>query len=263
MSVKWVAENADNFKRDVLRDFCFGALELEQQFARFDLSGSISFPIISGLLGEGSNKGPLWQLKDTAHHLFQREPRKSSAGNYLDWSIGFLFHECVKIREASYQAQNYAPQLTFFAGAGKKVSGMGKQLLKITGRGNAAMRQYVDTARELVRSACKLFCEYLKNESGSRPLARLIYDREELLRQVFRELYPTLLISVYGNAPELCPLEAAKSLEESGHAANAREALAKALSINPHSKIVLELSNALQAKKTGRSAKEIADAANL
>lgn len=249
MPARWITENAENFKRDVLRGFCLCAVELEQQFTRFELSGSLSFPIISSLLGEDSNKGPLWQLKDTAHHLFQHGPRNSGAGNYLDWSIGFLFHECVKIREESYQAQNYAPQLISFARAGKKISGPEKQLLKIAVRGTAFMRQYVDTARELVRAACELFCGYLKDESGNRPLARLIYDREELLRQVFKELYPILLASIYGSALELCPLEAARSLEESGHAAKAKEALALAMSINPHNTIALELSNSLRAKK--------------
>jgi hypothetical protein len=71
MSNTWFEEKRDEFCRDLLRDYCLSVETLERLFQEFDRSGKMVFEELRDLLGEEMNKGLLWRLKDTAHHLFR------------------------------------------------------------------------------------------------------------------------------------------------------------------------------------------------
>jgi tetratricopeptide (TPR) repeat protein len=224
------------YKRDLLRDYCLVSAELGAQFSRFHTSGSLSFSIIQGIIGDNFSKGLLWRLKDTAHHLFDAGEAESRAGGEngsleadspgaaLDWCIGFLFHKCFIIMEASYQLQKYYP-------AAKALNR--PPLLAQASDVRQHLERLISGTEELLCSANRLFCEYLAGDKNNRQLARLIYDREALLRSVFKELYPELLRGIFGPSQEKAFLEAAWSLFEGGQAARAEKALRKALEINP------------------------------
>ena len=230
------------YKRDILRDYALAAAVLEEQFSRFQKSGAISFSILQGVLGESFSKGLLWHLKDTAHHLFAHSESTSLEGQYLDWTIGFLFHECMIMLESSYQLQKYYPAAQSFAsnspdatlcGDDSCMLGVRDSLGKLAGDTQANLAQMIIRIRQLMGAINRLMCAYLKGESNNRPLARLIYDREELLRFVFGGLYEDLLQSIFGPQQEKAVLEAAISLFESGHMARAARAAEKALAMNP------------------------------
>lgn len=230
------------YKRDILRDYALAAADLEEQFRRFQDSGVISFSMLQGILGESNSKGLLWHLKDTAHHLFDKEDT-SLEGQYLDWAIGFLFHECLIILESSYQLQKYYPAAQSFltgqelgrAGASEPVdiTEMQKRLSLLAEETQDNMSRMIGRVRQLISVINRLMCAYLAGEGGNRALARLIYDREELLRTVFKDLYDELLLSVFGPEQEKAVFEAAMSLYESGHMARAERAAQKALALNP------------------------------
>lgn len=60
------------------------------------------------VLGTENNKGALWQLKDRCCQLWPREDRSQPAsGVRLDWLIGSLFHEAVKLKENLCLLNNY------------------------------------------------------------------------------------------------------------------------------------------------------------
>ena len=82
---------------------------LEEQFETFDREGSVSFEVLDDLIGTKMNKGLLWRLKDTAHLLFRNEEGDPLSGRFLDWGMGYIFHEAFKLREDAYQNLNYAP----------------------------------------------------------------------------------------------------------------------------------------------------------
>ena len=111
MSTNWLLSKQDSFVRDVLRDFCQVASALESHFAEYDASGEVSFHFFNDILGRQNSKGLLWRLKDTAHLLFRNESSKTSVlGEYLDWALGYIFHECIKLKEDAYQQMNYKPR---------------------------------------------------------------------------------------------------------------------------------------------------------
>lgn len=245
------------YKRDILRDYALSSSELEAQFARFEKSGTISFSILRGLLGEAHSKGILWRLKDTTHHLFNSGADTSPAFKHLDWAIGFLFHECVIILECSYQMQKYYPAAQGFiqsiqngnsASAGnlrKSKQALG-QLVEETQRNLSRM---IERIKYLLEATNSLMCVYLENQKTNKALARLIYEREELLRPVFKGLYNELLSKIYGDAPEQLYSEAASSLFESGQLAKAARAAEKALELGqncPQAREILDKCAALR-----------------
>lgn len=240
------------YKRDILRDYALASAELSAQFARFDHSGVISFSIIRGILGEAHSKGLLWQLKDSAHLLFDLGNDTSLTGQSLDWSIGFLFHECVIVLESSYQMQKYYPAAQDFMrspeqfadhplSAAAGLPEMQQGLRRLAGETQDNLARSIGRIRRLLDGINLLLCAYLAGESHNRPLARLFYDREELLRQVFKEHYPALRAAVFGPNPERPLIEAAWSLLESGHIVRAQRAVEKALAQNPASTEAAEL----------------------
>lgn len=255
-------DKQDVYKRDILRDYALASAELSAQFDRFEESGMLSYAILRGLLGEAHSKGLLWQLKDTAHHLFDLGNGTSRAGEHLDWAIGFLFHECIIIQESGYQMQKYYPAAQDFmrnpdtrpdrlpAGAdpmGPDLNGksdleeMRQGLRRLAVETQDSLARGIGRVRRLLEGINLLMCAYLAGESRNRPLARLFYDREDLLRAVFKDCYDTLLLAVFGPEPGRALLEAACSLFESGHLARAERAAQKALVQNPASLEAAEL----------------------
>lgn len=240
MQTSWQEDKRPIYLRDMLRDYCLTAAELEAQFARFHATGTLSYSIMRGIMGDEFSKGLLWHLKDSAHHLF-KDGAESSAGAALDWAVGFLFHECVIILESSYQLQKYYPAakaMIMEAGEGKAsavsgLKGVRRVLLEQAAYTQDTLSSMVARAEKLLSAINGIFCYYLAGEADNRHLARLIYDREELLRSVFKELYPKLLQIIYGETQEKLMLEAARSLLDGGRAAKARRAADRALDINP------------------------------
>jgi hypothetical protein len=224
-------------RRDLLRDFCLTAHSLEEQFSRFDASGSLSFTIISEVIGNESNKGLLWHVKDNSSLLFINIHLSAAAGQ-LVWTIGDIFHECVQVMEAAYQLRHYVPKLAALTRLhptdADEFSGIEESLQVVAGQSGANLRYHITRVRELISAAKGLFCRYLAGESANRPLARFIHDREKLLRDVFGCRFENLLQSIYGQNTELVFLESALSLAELGHRHKAALALRKALEINPH-----------------------------
>ena len=128
MSKAWIMAKRPEFVRDMFRNFCQACGLLDEQFERYDRVGSVDFEQLRDLIGEESFKGLLWRLKDTAHHVFRNDPDDPIEGRFLDWGMGYIFHECIKLKEDSYQQLTYAPW------AARDGRGRGER----TGRGRAA-----------------------------------------------------------------------------------------------------------------------------
>jgi len=240
---QWVLKNREAFERGVLQDYCLACEQLFEQFARFGDTRSISFPVLRALVGEPWNKGLLWQLKDKAHHLFFKEPEAHPAGRLLDWALGYIFHEAVKLMEDAHQRQYYAPRLTEIGAMplSPELAGMVYSLQALQeGIGESVRREAARIEALLVYSR-RLFVLYFAGKPEHRPLARFLNDNETLARCAFGEEYPLLITAVYGDEPERMHIEAAHSLLESARKQAARAATLAALSINPRSRAALAL----------------------
>ncbi|MDR3177130.1 MAG: tetratricopeptide repeat protein [Desulfovibrio sp.] len=245
---EWPTENIEALGGDILRDFCEASAILEEQFSRFDESGTLSDSILRAAVGKSWDKGLLWRLKDKAHNLFRREENPPPADSLLDWSIGYIFHECRKLLENVHLDRHYAPKLKMFAQnlPDPETANEFAELADIHEDIVRTMRISILRVRSLTANARKFFCRHFAGRSSHLRLARFLYDENELARRVFGDDYGAFIKSVYGDEEETLYITAARSLLQSARFDRAREALDAALRINPSSREALEMLKALQ-----------------
>lgn len=267
MSRRWVETHQAEFARDVLRDYCLVCAELDAQFTRFAKSQTISFPVMRDLLGTAMNKGLLWRLKDTAHHLFRHVPTNLAQGQsvqaekedplsyMLDWSIGYVFHECIKLKEDAYQHQHYAPQYKALHKMllHESLQAVVEPLSMTLDQTCESMAREIKRIRYILASSRKLFCLYLERHKGNTLLARLIHDNNTLIRDVFAEEYDNLLMVLYDEKPHRLHTFAAFALMDGGRHQEALDAVNMAISISPNCTEALTLRTQIQTTLTHKN----------
>ncbi len=229
MSKTWLLSKQESFVRDVLRDFCQLASLLESHFSEYDLSGSVSFHFFDDLLGRQNSKGLLWRLKDTSHLLFRNESQKKFAvlGEYLDWALGYIFHECIKLKEDAYQQMNYKPrfrQLRQNTELTPEEMHIGSELYAVIRQTTESIDREVKRIRFILFHCKRMFILYLPIHRENPLLARYLYAQSELVRSVFKGYYDELLNSIYPDGLSRMYELAAHSLEVGGWTAEADKA---------------------------------------
>lgn len=62
------------------------------------------------MVGTEKEKGPLWHLKDLCHRIWpESEQSQNVEGSLIDWFIGSIFHEAMKLKEDVYLLNSYGP----------------------------------------------------------------------------------------------------------------------------------------------------------
>ncbi|MDY7001786.1 MAG: hypothetical protein SVS15_08400 [Thermodesulfobacteriota bacterium] len=241
MSKAWIRIKRPEFVRDVVRDFCLAGRGLEREFQRFDAYGRVDFNVLRDLLGDEMNKGLLWRLKDTAHHLFRNVAHGCLVGRFLDWCVGYIFHDVIKLKEDAYQQQNYAPWFKEMQDRDlpAKELRISRELFNVLGQTSESIRREILRIRFIMSSCRKLFPLYLSFHKENPLLARFFFAQGELVREVFGSEYEDLMERVYGDRPELMYLLASRSLREGGWLSESQKAVEEAVKINPVDKVVL------------------------
>jgi len=242
MSKAWIRAKHPEFVRDLFKFFCQSCEILEEQFARFDKDDTITFEILKDIVGNEMDKGLLWRMKDTAHHVFRNDPHSQLGGKFLDWAIGYIFHETIKLKEDAYQKQNYAPWFHKLNEEDLQESekDITAQLFQVLNQTEESMRREIDRIRFIMAKCRQLLPYYLHRYSDNVLLARYIFSQNELVRSVFDGEYSGLIRAIYVTEPERMYILACQSLRMGGWIDEANEALNKALEVNPTSKIVLQ-----------------------
>lgn len=233
MSKNWLLSKHDSFVRDVLRDFCHIASALETHFSEFDSTGMVSFHFFDEILGRQNNKGMLWRLKDTSHLLFRNDQNQQHVilGEYLDWALGYIFHECIKLKEDAYQQMTYKPrfkQIQDYVDLSPEEQHLGTELFAVIKQTSESIDREVRRVRFIMFHCKRMFILYLPRHRDNSLLARFLFLQHTLVQKVFKSYFNELLQSIYGdNISQMYHL-AAQSLEEGGWVVEARQAMALA-----------------------------------
>lgn len=241
MSKAWIKVKMPEFVRDMFRNFCQACQKLEELFAQYDLQRGVDFEQLKDLVGEEDYKGLLWRLKDTAHHVFRNDPANPLEGRFLDWGLGYIFHECIKLKEDSYQQLTYAPWLREMASGMALENGTAEpgELVELPKQTEESMRREILRIRMLLDQCKELLPVYLSRHCDNPLLARQIFAQNVLVRDVFKEKYEQLISGIYNNSPQMMYVLASRSLREGGWLDEARQAMEQACKIAPKDKIVL------------------------
>lgn len=235
MSKHWLEANESRLMAEILRDFCLVGIALEEQFVRYDNAGNISYAVLRETLGDEMNRGVLWRLKDTAHHLLRNAQNASVAGRLLDWAIGYIFHESLKLMEDTHQHQYYAPSLLSMAeeNPSPELNAVARDFTLMAVEIQEEMGRTVGRIRRLFGHARLFFHRCYLGQRDNLYLARALYDREDLIREAFAGEYGNFLRAVYGDKLQTLFLNAAASLAHAGRMEQAKAALDRALLLAP------------------------------
>ena len=243
MSKNWVISKRSEFVRDVFRDFCFVNRALDLHFQEYDRTGEISFDFFKDILGQEMNKGLLWRLKDTAHLLFRTSPQDVLVERFLDWGIGYIFHESMKLKEDAYQRQNYGPWFLELEGSDRLLGEerlVNKEFFQVIQQTRQSIEREVGRVRFILFHCRRLLVVFLANHGRNLHLARFIYDNSELVSTVFRGGYDDLLAAIYRNRTEQLYLLAAQALRQGGWMQDAAAAVDQAQRVAPREEAVLQ-----------------------
>ncbi|RUM90287.1 MAG: hypothetical protein DSZ23_02070 [Thermodesulfatator sp.] len=107
MDTCWLKEKRDLFLKNVVKDFldsCSFFTDLKEHTAKY----GVRYEGFDFWVGTQQDKGKLWHLKDICHVLWgDSDPARDENGFMLDWMIGAIFHEAMKLKENAYMIERY------------------------------------------------------------------------------------------------------------------------------------------------------------
>ncbi len=125
----WFEQRRDHFIRQIVDDF-FSLVRSFQQLYGVYLEcrntqghGDVDFLCpeteavraqmwnrLTEMIGTETEKGMLWQLKDLCHQVWpEQEGEYGVHGSLMDWLLGSVFHEAMKLKENIYLLNTYGP----------------------------------------------------------------------------------------------------------------------------------------------------------
>lgn len=169
-------------------------------------------------------KSCLFRLKEMCHDLF----RNSSEANYkeklYDITVGYTFHEAMKLRENLYQLEYYRPQcdmtIQSLSEQEKKiVNEIGILVKKAKTRLKEGFKEITVLNDELIRQLKDIIFLY----RGNYLLPRFLYEHEKQLTRIYgRKGFEDLLQTMYADGRSLLIFKTASSYLESDYYETAR-----------------------------------------
>lgn len=198
----------------LLHDFCTVAVKLEEQFSRFRASGDVGCPILEDLMGRQRNRGPLWQMKDTAHILARRDDASEEGiPALLDASLGAIFHTTRQVQEIAWLQRAYLPEVTAMSRKWRKEKGkndnsLGRaasELGRLLKKNARALAPAVKNLEKLLEQARLLVCLAYQGKGENVMVASMARDEMPLVKEAFRSWAGFFLDHINAAPPAALP----------------------------------------------------------
>ncbi len=185
-------------------------------------------------LVDDRGKSHLFHLKEMSHELFRNSLDASYKEKLYDITIGYIFHEAMKLRENMYQLEYYRPQCDIDQGTltdneKKTVHEIGLLINKAEIRLKEGFKEIKTLINELVGQLKDLIVLYKNNYL----LPRFIFENEKSLKTIYgKKGFENLLNMVYSDGRYLLILKAGQSYLESQYYDAARMLFKKAVHLD-------------------------------
>lgn len=191
--------------------------------------GRLCFTNIEDFVDDKGNSC-LFRLKEMCHELFRHSDEANYKEKLYDITVGYIFHEAMKLRENLYQLEYYKPNceknICDFTEIEKKiVHELNLLVKKAEKRLKEGLKEVKILLRELVAQLRDLINLYKDNYL----LPRFIFENERSLITIYgRAGYKRLLKELYKDGRQILLLKAAKSYLDSEYFDISRGLLRKA-----------------------------------
>ncbi len=188
-------------------------------------------------------KSCLFRLKEMCHDLFRSSSDASYKEKLYDITVGYIFHEGMKLRENLYQIEYYKPkhdlgshELTSLEK--KIVHEIGVLINKAEKRMNEGLREIKILSGELAEQLKDLIKLYKTNYL----IPRFIFENEKTLVRIFgKKGLDGLLADMYRDGRSLLMFKAAQSYLESEYYSLARTLFQRVGRLDGNNKLALFL----------------------
>jgi hypothetical protein len=233
---KWFEKRQDFFVRKVIDDFfaMYGSFQdvytiYLQCRDPYPLAGCD--PLVTGsgahlvmiwdqltqMVGTENDKGPLWLLKDLCHLVWpERTYDRDRSGSLVDWLIGSIFHEAMKLKEnvyllnrygsAAYKMKEYPIDIPVTAMSARAGVQRLENMIDVQGVINRAAFDVVKQMEQiafLFSLTCYMLRAILSVLAGNALVVRLLIEREKLVHRFWGEDLEDIFNDMYcGDAAE-------------------------------------------------------------
>lgn len=219
----WLDRQRDFFVRQVFADF-FSLMQSFQELYQSYCAcrapeagrcylltmneGQAQCPIwdrLAVMVGTELDKGPLWQLKDLCQRLWpEGVPEQRIEDSLIEWLVGSIFHEAVKLKEDVHILNSYA-SAAFKDGSLAPVS----RLTRIIDRKGLIRRAAVDVMRQMEQlallfgQASNMLRTMLPGLATNILLIRFLAEREDMVEELWGEGIASVFQDMFPGRPGL------------------------------------------------------------
>lgn len=168
------------------------------------------------MVGSEVAKGPLWQLKDLCHRLWPEEEHGHNLeGSLIDWLVGSMFHEAMKLKENIYILNSYGQAAFRLSGPDSSDGPIRPypetplpRLTQIMDVKGLIRRIVVDVIRQMDQLAFLLgqtsymLRTILPGLTNNMLVIRLLVEQEDVVEELWGEKADAVFADMFYDAPE-------------------------------------------------------------
>ena len=255
---EWFEQRRDFFMRRVFEDFfaivrsfqdvyqvylgCKGAgrpAAIDLLAPKNDVLRAKIWDRLTLMVGTEVDKGPLWQLKDLCHRIWPEDGQAGvPEGALVDWLVGLIFHEAMKLKENVYILGRYGPA-TFRMRDPETVEVSGsRDLTRIMDVNELIHRVKIDVTAQMDQLAflfgqtSYILRTMLPWLSENMLVVRLLAEQEDVVQELWGEGTAAVFAEMFHRKPEQGFCAAGKSYLQGQWSVQARDMYQRALSVN-------------------------------
>ncbi len=180
--------------------------------------GQLTFLTVEDFVDD-RGKSCLYRLKQMCHDLFRNTHEASYKEKFYDITVGYIFHEAMKLRECIYQLEYYKPEYNLLVGSPERTAAEKKLIHEFDILIKKAEKRVAEGLKEvktLLRELVANVKELIKIYSNNYLLPRFILENERSFIAIYgKKGYQNLLEEVYEHGRITLMYRAALSYLES------------------------------------------------
>ncbi len=162
--------------------------------------GGLTFLTVEEFVDD-RGKSCLYRLKQMCHDLFRNSDEVAYKEKFYDITVGYIFHEAMKLRECIYQLEYYKPQYTMLVNSAELTPAENKVIREFDLLIDKAERRLAEGLKEvktLLKELASKAKDLIKIYKNNYLLPRFILENERSFIAIYgKKGYQALLREVY------------------------------------------------------------------
>ena len=178
----------------------------------------------------------LYRLKQMCHDLFRNAEEAAYKEKFYDMTVGYIFHEAMKLRENIYQLEYYTPLYSALSSS-DELTVLEKKVIRefdvLIGRARKRLNEGLKEVKVLLKELVTQLKDLLRLYEGNYLLPRFILEHEKAFIKIYgKKGFQDLLNDMYDQGRATLVLKAGLSYLDSEYYQIARNLFQKSMQMN-------------------------------